>query len=111
MGELEIDKNKTMDFADSGAQKVANITRYIEEDEACSACFGSLVHALQRIDEKYGLPKKYDSIYIGQGFQKEAVASLGIGNCTKMAKDNVLGCPPDAKEIVDKLVKYWNLES
>jgi uncharacterized protein (DUF362 family) len=52
------------------SREARRLTEYIREDSACSACYGSLVHALDRLDRK-GLLIRLDSkLYIGQGFKK-----------------------------------------
>ncbi|SDC36751.1 MULTISPECIES: DUF362 domain-containing protein [unclassified Candidatus Frackibacter] len=102
------EENKLVD-TDINARKVERLAQYIVEKEACSACYGSLIHALQRIDDKYGLPKD-TQVYIGQGWQEESISGIGIGRCTGQAKDHISGCPPEAKRIVDKLIEIWGLD-
>ncbi|MCK8824658.1 DUF362 domain-containing protein [Fuchsiella alkaliacetigena] len=92
----------------AGAQKIARLAEYIQEQEACSACLGSLIHALQRIKDSYGLPNEA-KVYIGQGFQEQEVEGIGSGSCLHQAESCIQGCPPTAKEIVDHLEKVWNL--
>ena len=78
---------------------VANLTRNVHEDSACSACYASLVRALY-VNNK-GLSK---NIYIGQGWRDKKIpgVSLGIGNCCMNATKCVRGCPPSAKDIAEK---------
>lgn len=93
----------------SKARKLANI---VIEKNACSACYGSLIHALQRLSEKRelnviknNLLNKYssDKIHIGQGYRGIEKDTIGIGNCTKKFKDYIPGCPPSAIDIVEYL--------
>ena len=79
-----------------------SLASYIEEREACSACYGSLIHALHRLEEegelnRLGLGAK--AIKIGQGFRGESGAGLGVGVCTRGLDSSVPGCPPTAREI------------
>ncbi len=87
-------------FRLSGRAKT--LARYVEERDACSACYGSLIHALHRMAEagelealKYGNKK----IKIGQGFRGEKGGGIGIGTCTRALDDALTGCPPTAREI------------
>jgi len=71
-------------------------------DKACSACYGSLIHALKRLEEGgFKVPK--DKICIGQGFRGKSGEGLGIGACTHCFKDNVPGCPPTAAAMMEFL--------
>jgi hypothetical protein len=98
-----------MGFKTSGRFKPSNKARHlaqkIVDKEACSACYGSLIHALQRLDENGTFGAIRSQIYIGQGFRGQELDGLGVGNCTRACRDNVPGCPPKAKEIVDFLKK------
>lgn len=75
----------------------------VTAQEACSACYGSLIHALQRMSENKTLQTVKQPIYIGQGFRGKERNGLGIGQCTSKCRQFVKGCPPAAKDIVDFL--------
>ena len=77
---------------------VAGLTKGVQQDCACSACFAGLVRALHA--SRRGRP---GNICIGQGWRGKSFDGLGIGNCCRGAKDYVPGCPPTASEIVQKL--------
>ncbi len=77
---------------------VAQLTRNVHENQACSACFAALVRALHAT----GLGQDTD-IYIGQGWQKQTLSGLGIGRCCKGADRCVMGCPPTAEMIARQL--------
>lgn len=114
--------------------KARRLAEYIREDSACSACYGSLVHALDRLDGK-GLLSRLDSkLYIGQGFKNKGrslgekgqgfgvkeqgfggkendpgnkqCGGIGIGSCAAGFDKHVAGCPPKAKDIVEYLENY-----
>ena len=80
------------------SSKVANLTRNVHEDSACSACYAALVRALYT--EKKG---RSQEIYIGQGWQGKKIPddALGIGRCCSGALRNVKGCPPSARAIAE----------
>lgn len=86
-------------------RKIQQLAKYIEEKDACSACYGSLVHALERLNERGLLDRLNSKIYIGQGYKEEALKGFGIGICTKRAEHSIAGCPPKAKDIVEYLEK------
>lgn len=78
----------------------AGLTRRVHQRQACSACLGSLIHALYRLKE-LGDRRALDmDIYVGQGYRGVAVDGFGIGNCTRTALSHVAGCPPRADDIV-----------
>ena len=77
---------------------VAALTQNVHENQACSACFAALVRALHA--SRCG---QDEEIYIGQGWQGQALDGLGIGKCCRGAKDCVMGCPPTAEQIAQKL--------
>ncbi len=76
----------------------------ISEDQACSSCLGSLLHALQRASEN-GSPLP-DAVVIGQGFQARTGSALGIGRCTKGYSPHVPGCPPSAADILRTIKEH-----
>lgn len=80
--------------------KVKRLSAYIEESNACSACYGGLIHALHRLDEKGLLRNLKDKIHIGQGFKGKRLDGIGIGSCTASFSKNVCGCPPRAREVI-----------
>jgi Uncharacterized conserved protein len=79
------------------------LTKNVVSMDACSACFGSLVHALQRIDDRGDLKRITEKICIGQGYRTTECSGLGIGNCTHNSGDYVKGCPPSAADILEFL--------
>ena len=75
---------------------VANLTRNVNENSACSACYASLVRALSVNPKGRNL-----KICIGQGWKGKNFDGLGIGNCCSCASKNVKGCPPSAVDIAN----------
>lgn len=92
------------------SREVAKLAQYVDEKDACSACYGSLIHALARLNEQGLLKKINQKICIGQGYQGEKHGSgIGIGSCTRGFDKSVPGCPPTAKDII-KALKPDNLK-
>lgn len=94
---------------DSGTRKltpsrrVQQLSKYVVEDSACSACYGSLIYALERLNEKGLLNKLKEKLYIGQNFKNRKYDGIGIGTCTSGFAKCVKGCPPKARDIVEYL--------
>lgn len=88
----------------SASRKAARLAEYIDEDCACSSCYASLIHALNRLDDD-GLLRglKPHSIHIGQGNRGIARDGIGIGTCCAGYMHNAKGCPPDALAIAGLL--------
>ncbi len=80
---------------------VERLTKNVTQKDACSACFGTLVHALYRMDED-GRPYR-GKISIGQGFQGQKLSGVGIGRCCAGAEKCAMGCPPSAETIMRAL--------
>ena len=70
--------------------------RGITQDRACSACVGSLLHAVNRLGGGRKIPR---GLFIGQGFKGKKRPGIGIGACTKAFDRHVPGCPPTALDI------------
>lgn len=84
-------------------REVEKLAKYIEEKDACSACYGSLIHALDRLREQGMLDILRERVSIGQGYKKVRGKGIGVGSCTKGFEKNVPGCPPTAREIIKVL--------
>lgn len=84
----------------AASPKARNLARWIEEREACSACYGTLVHALARLEERGKLDHWRHKVRVGQGFKGVADNGIGIGMCTGECKHHLPGCPPAAHKVV-----------
>lgn len=82
------------------SDKVRRLARYIDERDACSACYGSLIHALERLNGKGLLGGLTQKICIGQGHRGHKMNGIGIGQCTHGCSEHLGGCPPKASEII-----------
>ena len=78
-----------------------SLAHHVDEKGACSACYASLMQALNIMSKKgLGIP---ETVRIGQGYKGSSPEGLGIGLCLKGCSSFVPGCPPDASEIVEFL--------
>jgi uncharacterized protein (DUF362 family) len=79
------------------------LSRHVEAREACSACYGSLIHALERLRERGRLDRLRGTIHVGQGFQGLVLSGMGVGSCASGCLASLPGCPPAARDILDFL--------
>jgi len=91
------------------SRKIKKLAARVAAKDACSACYGSLIHALKRIESAGQLEKITEKIKIGQGYQGAEVSGIGIGSCCSGAESSVQGCPPSAREIFDFLTAEYNI--
>jgi len=84
---------------------------FVVENQACSACYGNLMHALMRLKEQGILNKCPRPFYVGQGYKGKSLKGFGVGNCTKNFATFVPGCPPKADRILNKLQELLKGES
>jgi hypothetical protein len=83
--------------------KVRSLAVYTDGNQACSACYASLIFALSRLgrNEITGLREK---VCVGQGFMGKT-GILGVGNCCSGFSAFCPGCPPSATDILSFLRK------
>lgn len=82
------------------SRQAAVLAQKIEALDACSACYGSLIHALKRMEEKGLLNRIKGKIMIGQGYKGSSPSGIGIGSCTSGCSAYLKGCPPRALDMV-----------
>ena len=80
--------------------KVRKLARHVDADQACSACYANVIHALKRMDEVDGL-SGVPRVRVGQGWQGRGGDGVGVGRCC--GDGAVAGCPPAALDIVKAL--------
>ena len=85
-------------------RRLLDISYNVDEVESCSACYGMLMEALEKLEEEGLLSGLTEKVCIGQGWRGKA-GRLGVGTCTKDFEISVPGCPPSAEEIYQKLKK------
>ena len=86
--------------------RVKKLAQNTEPIDACSACYGSLIHALNRMNEDGTLGRHKTRIAIGQGY-KGKMGEIGVGQCTSCFKKTLKGCPPKASEMRAFLEDNW----
>ena len=86
--------------------RAKRLSTYTAPSDACSACFGSLLHALNRLDEEGLLRKNLPPVAIGQGYQGKP-GEIGVGKCTSCFAKTLGGCPPTASKMIEFLEKNW----
>lgn len=86
-------------------RKIVELQDAVEEVESCSACYGYLIPALERLREEGLLDRLDTRICIGQGYQGKT-GKIGIGRCTKDFEYSLKGCPPTENQIYEFLKKY-----
>ncbi len=96
--EYDSGQKNTSQFKPS--DKARRLAKHIIAKEACSACYGSLIHGLQRCLERGLLNQLTSPVHIGQGFRGKDFSGLGVGHCCRGGSSSVPGCPPTAKDIV-----------
>lgn len=90
------------------SRRISKLAAYANPKDACSACYGSLIYALDRLqDEGLLSGHKTGSIAIGQGYRGKT-GMLGIGQCTRCFEKNLGGCSPKAVDIAAFLREQWN---
>ena len=85
-------------------RRVEALERYIEADDACSACYGSLIYAMDRLNDRGMLGRGTKKVCIGQGFRGKT-GDIGVGACTSCFNRTLGGCPPKAKDMLEFLQK------
>lgn len=84
-------------FQPSG--RARKLAEKVVAKEACSACYGSLIHALHRMDQAGGLHRLREQVCIGQGFRGQVCSGIGVGACASGLTSSIGGCPPTARSI------------
>ena len=104
----DLSPDGSVDILVSPRGKVKKLSAYVAPKDACSACYGSLIYALDRLKEEgYLSGISQHSIAIGQGYKGQS-GILGVGNCTRCFEKSVPGCTPKATEIVKFLKENKN---
>ena len=92
-------------YEDLPARNLLDVSYTVDESDSCSACYGVLLPALDRLKEE-GLLEQLDCpISIGQGHRGKA-GKLGVGNCTAGFDTCIKGCPPKEEDIYKQLKEY-----
>ena len=94
------------------SRKLVELQDYVDEVESCSACYGYLLPALDRLKEEGFMTEQFRSklheigkICIGQGF-RDKTGILGVGTCTGNFQYSLQGCPPTETQIYEFLKNH-----
>lgn len=87
-------------------RRVEQLAKYILPNNACSACYGQLIYALDRLNDMSYLHKNLPKICIGQGYRGKT-GTIGIGHCTCKFDHGLQGCPPKASDMLEFLLHNW----
>jgi uncharacterized protein (DUF362 family) len=96
----EINSNREAPPPPKPAGKVKQLSGYINEENACSACYASLVYALSHLEKNKLVSLK--EICIGQGYIGKK-GNTGVGQCTSAFNSSCPGCPPTGLEALSFL--------
>ena len=83
--------------------RLKRLKAHVSERQACSACYGSTIYALQRLEESKDLQELEQKICLGQGYRGTRTEGLGVGSCTRGFSTYLEGCPPTGREIFEFL--------
>lgn len=88
-------------------RRVEALAKHVKQKDACSACYGSLIYALDRLNDAGRLKSHKSCVAIGQGYKGQS-GDIGVGSCTCGFSKNLPGCPPKAIDIVRFLEREWS---
>ena len=88
-----------------GYARVCSLADNVEDVESCSACYGYLIPALDRLESEGLLDRLHEKICIGQGYRGKE-GELGVGSCTARFRHSLAGCPPTQEQIYCFLKEY-----
>lgn len=86
-------------------RELLRIAYAAEAVDSCSACYGSLMEALDRLGKENLLDRLPCRVAIGQGYHGKS-GLFGVGRCTSGFEINVPGCPPDAEDVYQALLRW-----
>jgi len=95
--EFHREKRRTAELPNR--DRVRQLARHVDADEACSICYALLISSLNRA----GTPKHGEIIHIGQGFRGKKPGRYGSGDCCRGCDTYAPGCPPKSKDIIAML--------
>ena len=89
-------------YEDLPERRLLDVSYAVDEVDSCSACYGVLIPALDRLKEEGLLDKLPAQVSIGQGHRGKT-GKLGVGNCTALFDISIKGCPPKEEDIYNSL--------
>ena len=104
---IYLNQASTANSRPSMTHRVQALAKYTAPKDACSACYGSLIYALERMEESGLLRRGLPPVCIGQGY-RGTEGAIGVGQCTSCFGKTLKGCPPKASDIVGFLSREWS---
>ncbi len=96
----------------SMTRRVERLAAFAAPKDACSACYGSLIYALDRLNDQGFLKKGLPPVCIGQGYRgQENAGAIGVGQCTRSCEKSLPGCPPKAADMAEFLKENWRRQA
>lgn len=89
-------------YEDLPEHRHLDVSYAVDEVDSCSACYGVLIPALDRLREEGLLDRLPAQISIGQGHRGKT-GKIGVGNCTAKFDFCIKGCPPKEEDIYQQL--------
>ena len=89
-------------FEDLPEHRHLDVSYAVDEVDSCSACYGVLIPALDRLRDEGLLDRLPAQISIGQG-HRGRTGKIGVGNCTAKFDFCIKGCPPKEEDIYTAL--------
>ena len=90
------------------SRRVQKLAGYAEPKDACSACYGALIYAMNRLNDEGYARYTTEKVCIGQGYKgQECPERIGVGSCTRGCGRSLTGCPPKALDMVNFLKENW----
>ena len=86
-------------MSDVRARAARHWGRLVEEREACSICYASLIYALYHLEKQGKLGNLKWKIHVGQGFRNVCGQGIGYGDCAGGFDMVIPGCPPSSVKL------------
>ena len=90
--------DQPMDRVAGDYRQILKVKELVCEMDSCSACYGTLVPVLHRLEQEGVLKELPAKLCIGQGYRGKK-GLLGIGSCTSGFDLSLPGCPPSEEEM------------
>ncbi|MCD8301186.1 MAG: DUF362 domain-containing protein [Clostridiales bacterium] len=102
---LDTERGRVAEEPIDPRHRVLDVMYAVEEVDSCSACYASLIPALDRLKEEGLLDRLNEKVAIGQGYKGKR-GRLGVGACTAGFDFSIKGCPPTEEEVYRGLRDY-----
>ncbi len=83
--------------------RLAELEKLIDEKEACSSCYASLISALRTLDDPESMKYAIGRYFRNGKLPDREEDMVGIGICTSRFTRSIAGCPPSPEDILRAL--------